>query len=225
MAAPNASLWRRGGNQMAHGMAVNVEAISPSHLDVQTFLKRIAVLPPIPPGSRLEPFDENDVAVALWVSVGNRRILLGADLEVCGAQRGWDAVLQSPAQLIGRASVFKIPHHGSPNADHAGVWQSLLDPNPMAALTTYNRGRKLPSADDVERILSRTPNAYVTSGLQRRASDQLHIVRKACRDFNIELHQRPKQVGHVRFRLRVARSGQWKCDLFEGARHVRDLEL
>jgi len=69
--------------------------------------------------------DPNELAAAIWVETLNKRILLGADLLVGPSECGWDAVLASfhPEP----ASLFKIPHHGSPGADHPEVWSGLLD--------------------------------------------------------------------------------------------------
>ncbi|MCW5790244.1 MAG: MBL fold metallo-hydrolase [Polyangiaceae bacterium] len=75
----------------------------------------------------------NTTSVVLWISVGQRRILLGADLEVGSVKggtamvdAGWSAIVSSSARPQERSSAFKIPHHGSPSAHHDGVWDRML---------------------------------------------------------------------------------------------------
>ena len=55
--------------------------------------------------------------VALWIEFENIRMLLGGDLEqVNDPDMGWNAVLEGPNPIQGsKASVFKVPHHGSHN--------------------------------------------------------------------------------------------------------------
>jgi hypothetical protein len=67
--------------------------------------------------------------------------VLGSDLEV-GTNRdtGWLAILGSNTKPTGKATVYKIPHHGSQNADLDGVWSEMLIPDPIAILTPFRRG-------------------------------------------------------------------------------------
>ena len=65
---------------------------------------------------RLLALTPNDVAVALWIGLKHPKedvvILLGSDLP----KLGWRRVARSSARPGERASVFKVPHHGSGNA-------------------------------------------------------------------------------------------------------------
>ena len=63
--------------------------------------------------TRIRSLSPNEVAVVLWVEVGDIMVLLGSDLE----RRGWAKILQDDARPTGRASAFKIPHHGSVSSD------------------------------------------------------------------------------------------------------------
>jgi hypothetical protein len=101
------------------------------------------------------------------VQVGEVAILLGGDLEeTSDDQIGWSAIIDSTERPRKRAIVFKVPHHGSGNAHHEGVWTEMLVAAPYAILTPWNRGRKLPTPSDVTRITSLTRHAYSTAKAQ-----------------------------------------------------------
>ncbi len=143
---------------------VVVLPVSPSDEAVTRSLRVLATARARPDNSRgLRRIDPNELAVALWLKVGEKRILLGADLLVGPQGCGWIAVL---ATFIpdAKASLFKVPHHGAPNAHHDGVWDALLQPAPLALVAPYRAGRnRRPSESDRARIRSRTPHAYVTA--------------------------------------------------------------
>ncbi len=208
------------------GYETKVEALSPSDQDAQVFIQRLAELPPLAPGARAEPFEENDISVAIWVSIKNYSILLGGDLENSSdAERGWKAVIASPAAVCGKAAVIKVPHHGSDNAHSEEVWEKLLEENPLACLTTWNRGKKLPKGTDAERILSLTNRAFITSALIRKPKKQLAAVEKTIKESGVILFSRPKASGHIRFRLDMSEdSPVWNYELFGDARALADLE-
>ena len=200
LAKANTVLLRETG--MSHGHVVDVEAVSPSDADVQAFITALATMPLIQSGQRVMPFSQNDVSVALWLSVGSHRLLLGADLEESGnEQRGWQAVLNSPAPLTGRASVIKIPHHGSHNGHYQPVWDTLLSTGPFAALTTWNRGRKLPTIADAKRILALTPNAFVTSSFERKSPKRPAAVERTLREAGIDIKAKQPSAAQIRLRL------------------------
>lgn len=159
--------------------------------------------------------DPNTMSVALWVEVGEVRILLGSDLLVGpGPRCGWNAVLASTTRPRGKASVYKVSHHGSPGADHPDVWKSLLVADPFALLTPYWPGRTpLPSKDDVRRICSRTKNAYIAASprvpTQPRAvgtiAGSLTGIARTVRGVRGRL-------GHVRVRINLTdRTPKWSA--------------
>lgn len=112
------------------------------------------------PIRRIPALRRNDLSVVLRVETEHFSLLLGADLE----KRGWAAILENMAGQSDKASVFKVPHHGSKSAHHPEVWRRLLEPNPVAVLAPWQRaGRVIPSARDVELILSHTEEAYITN--------------------------------------------------------------
>lgn len=163
----------------------------------------------------------NDIAIALWISAGNETLLLGSDLE----RPGWVEVLNSNERPMTKASAFKIPHHGSKNADHPGVWEQMLVRHPIAILTPWRRGhRTLPSKDDARRILSHTSDAYLTarnlSTTQPKRRNR--AVARTVRESNIQLRRHPMSSGALQLRRASDSSGQWSIQMFGPACHLRD---
>ncbi len=225
LAKANQILLRCLDTEMTHGNHICMEALSPSDADTQTFLKRISYVPNLQGGQRVEPFEHNDVAIALWISVGNHRILLGSDLETTNDPlRGWDAVFNPHISLDGLATVIKIPHHGSHNGHHERIWNTLLTKSPIATLTTWNRGSKLPSRSDIARILGLTKDAYITSRLDKKPSNRLRTVERKLNEVGARVRSLPKRAGHIRLRLDLnTETPQWQISLFNGALPLSEL--
>jgi beta-lactamase superfamily II metal-dependent hydrolase len=214
--------------ESSHRHPISVQALSPSDGDVEKFLKEVAAAPRPSEGQRAQPFERNDVSVALWISVGPHRILLGADLENSSdPERGWEAVLKLPAPLDGKAAVIKVPHHGSSNGHNTGIWNALLIDKPIAALTSWNRGRKLPTGEDVARIVSHTSEAYIASRVDLKPKPYLKPVEKKLRELasvGLRMRRRPEVAGHIRLRLDLKeQSPKWEVSLFDGAIALADL--
>jgi hypothetical protein len=128
-----------------------------------------------PPRAAIPKPHRNHNAVALWVKCGDRKVLLGADLEECGNPAlGWQAVLSCKVFPDGQASIYKIPHHGSPNGDHEPIWsQIILSGNSFACVTAYNKGvTPRPAPEDISRILKHTNNLHYTSLPPKTASNR-----------------------------------------------------
>jgi hypothetical protein len=151
----------------------------------------------------------NQVAVVLWVLVGDVQILLGADLEETSSPTlGWRAILNSAIKPEGTACVFKVPHHGSSDAYNADVWNSMLSRDPCAVLTPFSTGgRFLPTDADVTRLRSHTSLLYCTSrpggtrpvrrsGAVDGLADRIARSRRAIRG----------RMGHIRVRVAVSGS-------------------
>ena len=112
---------------------------------------------------RIPTLTPNRVAVVLLIKIEDTSILLGSDLE----RGGWLEILAAPERPKCKASVFKIPHHGSKNAHEERVWNEMLLKEPIAGLTPWRKaGRLLPTENDVKRILSFTRKAYTTASLK-----------------------------------------------------------
>jgi hypothetical protein len=201
---------------------VHIRALSPSDGSVKLALKEIASLLPKQgqPQRSITPRSPNHTSIVLWVEAGPLKALLGADLEHTGNQgEGWMAVLDChhgrPVKLS--ANFFKVPHHGSKNADNPDVWQHMLDRNPIAVVTPYNGGgTPLPRQTDLERLKQRTNQLYCTSqgpGPEPRRDTQVERTMKQLTKTRRVFGGRP---GHVRVRW-LPDGSPPKVEKFEGA--------
>jgi hypothetical protein len=149
----------------ANGQAAHVTCLSPSHESVTRAQAKLAAAVPKPgQPRRLLRGDPNEFSIALWIESFDKVMLLGADLVKGPAGCGWAGILSnfSPSR---RASLFKVPHHGAPNADEPRVWSELLTADPVVLLAPFRAGRRpRPDAADRARICSRTSQAYITAG-------------------------------------------------------------
>jgi hypothetical protein len=146
--------------------------------------------------------------------------VLGADLENSDDPTvGWQAIITSDARPQAQAAVFKVAHHGSPNADHPDVWPGLLVDRSISIVTPYSRGvRPLPTLDDLSRLKARSQEVYCTAlagggGLPRRDS----AVEKTLREMAKSRKVIDGRMGHVRVRLKSSKLGEPRVDLFDGA--------
>ena len=170
---------------------------------------------------RIRSISPNEAAVALWVDAGNFALLLGADLD----RRGWVTVVHDSERPAGRASVFKVPHHGSEDANETAVWERMLEVSPVAILTPWRRGgHSLPTASDASRILTTAPNAYVTRdrSLSPRTHYKNRVVDRTLRRSGTQLRRLAPHAGAVRLRRPLESRRQWTVETLGDACHLKD---
>lgn len=192
---------------------VSVTALSPSDEAITRSRTALASAFPNPGDPRREiKADPNELSVALWVQVPGKAVLLGADLPRGPDGCGWIAILAAFQPDI-KASVFKVPHHGSITGHHDGIWTELLMPTPIALLTPYRGGKKpIPDASDRQRILSFTSEAFITarpdipppSRSARKEAAALGPLAQNAREIW-------GRVGHVRARSKIGEN-DWHVD-------------
>ena len=213
-------VWAMASRRVFRGAGSAVWSLSPGDETVERFLRSVGslistremtprrVLPPSP----------NELSVVLWVECSGAIVLLGADLE----KTGWTAIVGEQMRPGGRASVFKVPHHGSANADAPEVWHRMLAPEPIAVLAPWRRGDKaLPTPEDVARILSRTTTAYASANPRRLAEKKKRPVRTP-RGTSVRLRSKRGPTGLVRLR-QSPHEGSWRVDLFGSALHLSEM--
>ena len=163
----------------------------------------------------------NHTSVVLWVKVGHHKILLGSDLERTSSPKtGWSVILDESTVVSDKAGVFKVPHHGSENAHHEGVWSELLLSEPCAVVSPFSRGRKpLPSRSDVERLVCLTPHVYITSPPKlRKLKWRDRTVRDCVDQVTRSIHSVYQGWGHVRLRKKICETdNSWRVELFGDA--------
>lgn len=164
---------------------------------------------------RLSVGDPNEYAVALWIEIGDVSVLLGADLITGPKDCGWNAVLTSHSPAT-KASMHKVPHHGSINAHHPDVWSELLDSEVISLMAPFRAGRTmLPTQSDIERVASRSSETYLTAkpGVPT-ATDSVRKTKAALSGIATDVREPYGQVGHVRARHNA---GGWTVETFAPA--------
>ena len=205
--------------------ATKICSLSPADGVFQHFLRSIGNLIPGQGQNktRIQSISPNEAAVALWVDAGDFALLLGADLE----RSGWVAILDNTARPTGRASVFKVPHHGSKNADEPAVWERMLMSDPVAVLTPWRRGgHVLPRKQDAERILAATLHAYVTDNgsLRQSPRHKNSVVARTLRESRVRFRPLTFDSSSVRLRRPLAPGTEgWSVKLFGDACHLKEL--
>lgn len=216
LAWPDRRLWQHTPTT-ENPETVEVWSLSPSDECTDRFLEFvIAAMPQLGVTKfRTPSIKENETAIAILLTYGDTSVLLGADLEE--THRGWTAIVESTGRPQTKSNLFKIPHHGSQNGHHNGVWETMLTKDTTAIMTPYNKGHKLPKDSDIIRIKGLTSSAYTTRLLKkapkpkRSSSTEKMIKATAKKIAPIE-----KQMGHIQAKL-CTELRDWTINLYQGA--------
>lgn len=209
---------------------VRVIALSPSDAMIGRFMSVLAGrIPELkPPEDGTGDIRPNEASVVLLVDFGGDSVLLGADLEETSG-RGWSAVVDG-SRFAGKkkSSVYKVAHHGSKTGECAAVWEKLLSSDPFAVLTPFVLGRNvLPSEEDVDRILGRTPNAYSAASLgpaQREGVPVFPLNGTEAYGVRWKIDRRLPKKGHLRLRRSLGEPrSRWSVELRGGATRLMDI--
>lgn len=218
-AASDRLIWR---SSMLHdAQPTEIYSLSPSDFETTLALAGIASLLQ-PHGTSLFGIpaqSPNHAAVVLLIKAGRSELLLGADLEKGNhAQRGWTANLNStniPKAIS--SSVFKVPHHGSDDSHHPGVWSQLLMNQPFAILSPFAKGRlPRPQKSDAYRICSLTKDSYITAlPTRKNGKTPSSVVNKAMAETTLWLKEVPSATGMVQLRKQLHSPAQapWSVKL------------
>ena len=144
----------------------------------------------------------NDTCSVLWIERNGGNALLGADME--NSTWGWKELVTRPSPTGQQAGFVKVPHHGSPDAHNAALYQSLCATGVWAAVTRFTRaveGR--PSDSDRTRLRGLIGRGWVAGRAGPSASRSQEIqdyeqVQLASIGQTWPLHN---QVGFVRMRF------------------------
>jgi len=165
---------------------------------------------------RVPTIEPNDASAVLSLRVEDTLMLLGADLEETGPNRGWRAIVAQWNLAAGRHDYFKIAHHGSSNAHHDPVWTHMLVPHVTAALTPFRH--MLPTDNDLNRIRGLTNNAFATSPRRIgrfRAKDP--ATDRTARGMARKIWTYPANFGQVAWRRDVTAGTPWQVQTFGSA--------
>lgn len=139
-------------------------SLSPSSAEVTACLNILAEsIPEFRSAKRrIVSSSPNHAAVAIQVERGDFRALLGSDLEERGdPESGWSAVIANHINVGGRSGLYKVAHHGSETAHHAGIFDQLCEA-PASIVTPYRRSR-LPRNDDLSRLDEHSSAVHMTA--------------------------------------------------------------
>jgi hypothetical protein len=145
-------------------------------------------------------------SVAIRLKAGEFSILLGADLEETGDHAsGWSAIVRYHLPEDGKATIYKVAHHGSKTGHHPDLWREMLTEKPIAVLTPWQKGGDgLPTDGDVRRIISLTPHAFLTARRDRKVAIQRDkTVAKMIGAASRSIRVVDASSGHVRIRLKT----------------------
>jgi hypothetical protein len=151
----------------------------------------------------------NDIASALWLEVGQIRVILGSDLDIGRTERvGWRGVMSNPDCPDLSAVIVKVAHHGSKSAHVDSAWQLQGSNGLLAVLTPWKGGANmLPKASDIRRLkrVSRQVGQTTTVKTQRPETLYNREVAKALRLATRRWRVIPPviQVGAIRVRFRL----------------------
>ena len=207
------------------GTGCTIWSLSPSDHTYEVFLRRIGKLVPElgQPKRRVPALLQNDTSVVLLIEFDQDAVLLGADME----KQGWTKILEDGQRPSTRASVFKVPHHGSQDAHELRVWVEMLNERPVAALTPWRCGSgSIPTEADVERIRSLTENAYITSlpsDAIRAPRRRNSMVERSIRESGIDIRRVALSEGIVRSRKKMGTKGAWRIYGSDSAKNLIDI--
>lgn len=198
-----------------------VTALSPVHSAFAQSIAHFAHYLPKKGGSinHAPALTPNYEAIALHIDLDGDAILLGSDLEE-HSKHGWTAVIGDKwSGSREPASAYKIAHHGSKTGDCPNLWETLLQPNPVASMTPWTLGgNRLPTDIDQRRIKKNTSNAFISSGASSRpqmGNDQL----KRLGDMAKNIKLADSGFGVIRHRKQQG-STSWNTDLFGAAQKL-----
>jgi beta-lactamase superfamily II metal-dependent hydrolase len=110
------------------------------------------------------PENPNGASIATFIDCFGSQVLLGADLEISPNElAGWNAVVET-ANPNSKASLVKVPHHGSITGHDPIMWSELVVDDSLAIISPWVRGgRLLPEGSDLTRIKSLASRVYLTA--------------------------------------------------------------
>lgn len=223
-AVANRKVWRKKFTGSVE-IDCKIYSLSPSDAEIQKAIVAIGNLLPQEESrqQRLPSTRPNHSAVVLLLNINDEVIaLFGSDLEETPNNQttGWSVIVNSSARPESKASIFKIPHHGSTNGHSKKVWEEMLEKESCAILTPFSlAGTVLPNEDDISRILSFSSESYITTmnyGKKIKPSDPL--VRNMISEHTKWIRQVEPQCGHIQLRKKLgAKDLPWSRKLYGGA--------
>jgi beta-lactamase superfamily II metal-dependent hydrolase len=223
-ASANKCIWKRPINShISETVRREIHSLSPREAAVKSAFETVAAMFPTRGVLRQPiPSRPNQSSVVLWVTIGNISILLGADMEEeNNPYGGWKVIVNSTERPDGRATLIKVPHHGSSTGEYAPMWAKMLTPSPLAMLTPFTRLKiPLPTHDDIERIIRRTDKAFISATVRNRGQQRRNPeVRRTMREVLKWSRPIDEGFGQICARKKIPSSvdSGWQVQLFGDA--------
>jgi beta-lactamase superfamily II metal-dependent hydrolase len=162
----------------------------------------------------------NAKSVVSLIKFGSHRALMGADLECSADMReGWTQIIDHSQVIDKKFTFFKVSHHGSKNAYDTRIWLELLEDNPIATITPWNKRNGLPTEEMLKTLVNHTEHLYITSPLKKlRAKERHKTIEKMIKDFNPSVNEFRYSKGIIRSRIDILDDqSQWTVECFDTA--------
>jgi len=188
------------------------EAILSAKLEIKKYIPLLKEYP-----KSIPSISPNQTSVVLWLSFNDICILLGSDLEEKNnPNKGWSVIIDSNTRPDGKADIYKVAHHGSINAFHPGIWKELLTEHPIAVLTPFSKGKKIPDSEGIKKICSNTSNAFITGDpLAEKKIKRRPVVEKIIKEATGKIKMMSPSYGHIRIRYKSKEN--YSIELFGNA--------
>lgn len=220
-------------NTVLHSTKVNdkirseIISLSPSSQTIVKFQEEISTLIENygAANKKIIKASPNAKSIALLIKLGSHRAILGADLEV-GSEKleGWINVLDNHTVIDKRSTLFKVAHHGSENGYSKRVWDELLENNPVAGLTPWNRNGKLPELEMLERYCNHSDYVYMTSLVyNEKPKKRDKSIEKLLKTLKCNISEVKYKQGLIRCRVNLeSEVGSWCVEVIDHAFHVNN---
>lgn len=200
-------------NEEISGKKIDIKIISlsPSSESLRRYSDSFLKLIPTKEGETLKLYDDslqNLVSSALLIQVGDVQIILGSDVEK-GSKglTGWEGIITNKDRPDLWANYVKISHHGGESGYSQNAWDlHSKHCKPMAVMTPFVKGKKLPQNDDVVRLKKVADPVGLThkQKFKTKLTDNyprnvVKMLKMHSRSFEIPEHA--DQIGFIRTRL------------------------
>jgi beta-lactamase superfamily II metal-dependent hydrolase len=168
----------------------------------------------------------NDKSVAILLKFNNHRVLLGADLEIGkDDSEGWKHIVKH-SKIIdnNKASLYKIPHHGSENGYLEAIFDVLVNNDSVLKLTPYNSSG-LPTEDMTNVYLGHSKDLFITSQnhKNKKPKKRDNSIEKVINRSVVSLVEIKFTHGIIRSRIDYAsKDSIWNTEVFQSARRIEN---
>jgi hypothetical protein len=191
---------------------ISIKALSPGasaeRKYVELLHKAITDIKQGKPVFQLNDHSHNLLSVALYITLGDLKILLGSDVEnTHGDDTAWQGILHNTGVNLS-AQLVKVSHHGSKNGYYKKAWDMHCeDTKPIAIIAPYNRtSSALPNSALINELKGKCKNVGVSGTVEESKTLTKHYKRNVAtaikyttRSFRVLT--KPKSVGFIRNRF------------------------